>query len=87
MEEQAEPPDALKNRVELFEDLVPVWDAFWFLSGSRTENGTIPVSEMVAYLRDVRGEKDKDALQEKVTLIRAIDLKFLELTRQENDGP
>tara|TARA_R110000751_G_scaffold10671_3_gene38653 strand:- start:2446 stop:2706 length:261 start_codon:yes stop_codon:yes gene_type:complete len=86
MEEQPEAPNPLRNRPELYDDLAPVWEAFWFLNSSRPigmEAGAIPLSEIIAYWRELHGLTARSDLVERVHLIRAMDTKFLELNREK----
>lgn len=86
MEEQPEAPNPLKSRPELYDDLVPVWEAFWFLHSSRPvgmDVGAISLTEIIAYWRELHGVSGRSDLVEKVHLIRAMDMKFLELNREK----
>ncbi len=69
---------------ELRDDLVPYWVAFNALNLSRTMNGTIPVSEIAAYL-DLTGITDIDERLEWLHLIGAMDRAYLD-AKEGSDG-
>lgn len=71
---------------ELAPHLLPVWNAFAFLSPSRPmgmEVGAIPLTEILAYLdeHEVRGEWRADM----VALIRDLDNAFREHCRAQSE--
>jgi hypothetical protein len=89
MEEQPEPPKPLAERPELYLDLHPVWECFWFLHPSRPmgmEAGAIPLTEIIAYWRDAYGILDQADLAEKIRLVRCLDNVFLRHSKESNDG-
>lgn len=89
MEEQPEPPGPLLNKPDLYEDLIPVWESFWFLHLSRPvgmEVGAIPLSEIIAYWRDIVGVGSRLELAEKVNLVRIMDETFLKYSKENRDG-
>jgi|ETNvirnome_2_300_1030623.scaffolds.fasta_scaffold00306_3 hypothetical protein len=89
MEEQDEAPRPLAEKPELYGDLAPVWDCFWFLHPSRQvgmDVGAILLSEIVIYWKVVGFVTDADDLAEKVRLVRAMDAEFLNHHRRKADG-
>lgn len=75
-------PPALLKRPTLFEDLVPVWNAFQKLSGHRLYSamgmpGAIPFSEVKVYA-ELHGISDADHRLEFMHLIEKLDSSFLE---------
>tara|TARA_Y100000310_G_scaffold111042_1_gene109439 strand:- start:2590 stop:2853 length:264 start_codon:yes stop_codon:yes gene_type:complete len=86
MEEQDDPPKPLEEKGKLYQDLFPVWNAFWVLSTSRVPDGGIPMADTIAYWRELMGIVDRDELKEKVLLIQAMDAEFLRAMREKKDG-
>lgn len=81
MEAQDETPKVLLDRPHLDQENVEVWRAFWFLHPGRPagfDANAIPLTEIIAFWRDVAGVTDPDALEEKVYLIRVMDLAWLD---------
>lgn len=89
MEEQPEPPKVLLNKPDLYDDLIPIWESFWFLHPARPAGmdvGAIPLTEIIAYWREVVGVASRSELTEKVRLVRAMDKAFLEYVKENRDG-
>ncbi len=89
MEEQEKAPAPLARKLELYDDLIPVWECFWFLHPSRPmgmDIGAIPLSEIVIYWKEVGLVADQDDLIEKVRLIRSMDTEFLNYHRGKSSG-
>jgi hypothetical protein len=66
---------ALKNKPVLYEDLLPIWDAFLQLNASRQGGfGPAPIlnSEILAWL-DIVGYTDAEVRREFYELIRRVD--------------
>lgn len=85
MESQLEAPGALKKRGQLYPDLRPIWDAFWFLNSSRATGmsvGAIPLNEMVTYWRDMVGVKSRTELFDNIKLLQKMDATYLEIKRE-----
>lgn len=83
MEEQEDNPN-LPQKPELYDDLVPIWECFWFLSPARPQGmdlGAIPLSEIVTYWKEIGGVTSQTALNENVRLVRILDNEFLEICR------
>ena len=86
MEEQPEAPKPLRDRPELFEDLYPIWEAFWFLHPSRQigmDVGAIALQDIISYWKMV-GVEGRSELMERVALVRAMDNTFLEYARNKH---
>ncbi len=89
MERREETPLAIQNLPDLFEDLVPIWLAFWTLHSSRPigmSPGAIQLSEMVTYFRDILGVTDQEELAEKIGLVRAMDSVWMTWYAEKNNG-
>jgi hypothetical protein len=89
MEEQDEPPGPLAQLEEIYPDLVPIWECFWFLHPSRPTGmdvGAIPLSEIVTYWKEVGLVSDQEDLREKVRLVRVMDTEFLNHHRSKSDA-
>ena len=70
---------ALESKPDLYDDLRPLWQAFWQLSRCRPSGwgpSAIPVSEIVAYL-DLRHITDPDTRVEWADLIAVMDNEWL----------
>lgn len=68
------------ERPELEDENIETWEAFWLLCVSRPagmEPGAIPLTEIIAYWRDIARVTDPDVLGEKTRLIRAMDVVWL----------
>ena len=89
MEEQETYSEKIPEKPELYADLIPIWECFQFLSPARPigmELGAIPLSEIVAYWKDVVGVLSQDDLKEKVSLVRAVDEEYLKIMREKHSG-
>lgn len=73
-------PEALKNRPELNNWVMPCWNAFQLLTASRPLGmggvGPIPLTEIEAYCRMYQVD-DLDEREQLVTMIRALDSVYL----------
>lgn len=88
MEEQEDNPN-LPPKPELYQDLIPVWECFWFLSPSRPQGmdlGAITLTEIVTYWKEIGGVIDQDDLNEKTRLVRIMDNTFLEIAKEKNSA-
>ena len=88
MEEQDDPPKVLEERPELFPDLYPVWDAFWYLHSTRSSGmsiGGILTSEIISYWRDLIGITDQAEVAEKANYIRKMDDEYLRIIRAKEN--
>ena len=84
MEEQEDNPN-LPPRPEIYDDLIPVWECFWFLSPARPQGmdlGAIPLSEIVTYWKDIFGVILTADFIEKTRLVRVLDEEYLRLSRE-----
>ena len=74
--QEGKPTPLLEKRPFVYADLVPIWNAFQVLSGSR-QSGMAPqpisILEMEAYCR-MRGVRDTEQF---IRLIQAMDQEFL----------
>lgn len=82
VEDTGKNPKSLQKRPVLFEDLIPVWNAFQSLSRHRPIfdmglPGLIPLSELKVYM-DMNGIEDGDHRAEFVELIGAMDDVYIE---------
>lgn len=62
-----------------------MWEGFAILSAARPvgmEVSGIPIGEMVAYWRDVRGVERFEALQDRITLTCLLDAEFMAAHRK-----
>lgn len=79
---QGKPTPAIDNQPELFEDLIPVWEAFEDLAKARQRDlGTplpITFAEITAWL-DLHGIEGHDTRLEWAGLIRALDETWLRI--------
>jgi hypothetical protein len=83
METQPEPPKPLKEKPDLYDDLIPVWESFWFLRSSIENVKGIPLTESIAYWKNVIGINDQVLLSEKISLIHAMDSAFVEIAKEK----
>ena len=86
MEEQDDPPKPLLEKGELFQDLVPVWEAFWTLHPARQSGGGLLMSDIVFYWRDLMGVVNQEDLKYKTLLVRKMDNEYLKVMREKSDG-
>lgn len=70
----------------LYDDLVEVYEAFFWIGASRQFNDTGPqpitLTDIVTYLND-QGIQDRDERREFQRLIRALDVRFIKLSHEK----
>ena len=79
-------PEGLADETDLWDDLLPYWNAYSMLGAGRTWSGSaggiIPngllYTEMVAYARDHDMAETLEDLDEFLTVMRAMDVVFME---------
>lgn len=87
MEEQEAFSERVPETPEIYPDLAPVWEAFEFLSPSRPQGmslGAIPLTEIVAYWKEIGGVLNQADLNEKVRLVRRLDDVYLAIMREKS---
>ena len=72
---------ALRERVEVFDDLVPLWRMFWQLSRRRRGPALLPLTEIVAAV-DGLGISDTEERVDAIEMLLALDNAWL-ATAQE----
>jgi hypothetical protein len=86
MEDQEDNPK-VPPKPEIYDDLLPIWNCFWFLSPARPQGmdiGAIPLSEIVTYWKTIGGVTSLTDLNERTRLVRVLDEAFLRISKERS---